>query len=45
MKGETLGDLGSARDNTAKEKAKMSSVRSNGNVQMEKEERKGRREV
>lgn len=44
VKGETLEGLGSAGDNTAKEKAKMSFVRSNMNVEIGKELRKGNEE-
>lgn len=40
VKGETLEGLGSAGDNTAKEKAKMSFVRSNRNVEIGKKLRK-----
>lgn len=41
MKGETLGGLTSAGGNTTKEKANVSFVSSNRNVEIEKEERKG----
>ena len=44
VKGETLEGLGSAGDNTAKEKTKMSFVRSNRNVEIGKEQRKGNEE-
>ena len=44
VKGETLEGLGSAGDNTAKEKTKMSFVRSNRTVEIGKEQRKGNEE-
>lgn len=45
VKGETLEGLGSAGDNTAKEKAKMSFVRNNRNAEIGKEPRKGNEET